>query len=443
MPTDKSWRILAIDDDPEIGEQIVRILTGELFGDKALPADVVSMNDFNSGLLGLEEARFDVVVLDVMLHDGGGKEEAGVRALAEIQARRFVPVVFYTALPPAVEHLKKPPLIQVVEKTAGAGIKALREAVRMAFDSGLPGVNRELMKHVEEVQRDYMWGFVSDNWSRLGAHDDRSSLAYLLARRLAVSLSGDGVEAFAKGLGGTRTTPQGKQPPMRLYLLPPPEVARMGDIVSGSVNGREGHWVVLSSSCDLEQGKASFVLLVGTEALIDQPEARGWRDAETPSGTKLKLLDSLLVNNRDKTQADRFHFLPAALTIPDLVVDFQRVESVERSEFDKLERLASIDSPYAESLLSRFVRFYGRVGTPDLDNTPTIDRVRPPAAPPAAVRSTTIEPPISVASGSLAKATHEEHSASPMKLAEAEPAGPSMELDQDVEAVPPGTESAR
>ena len=31
MPTDKSWRILAIDDDPEIGEQIVRILTGELF----------------------------------------------------------------------------------------------------------------------------------------------------------------------------------------------------------------------------------------------------------------------------------------------------------------------------------------------------------------------------------------------------------------------------
>jgi hypothetical protein len=93
--------------------------------------------------------------------------------------------------------------------------------------------------------------------------------------------------------------------------------------------------------------------------------------------------------------------------------------------------------------LSRFVRFYGRVGTPDLDNTPTIDRVRPPAAPPAAVRSTTIEPPISVASGSLAKATHEEHSASPMKLAEAEPAGPSMELDQDVEAVPPGTESAR
>ena len=32
-----------------------------------------------------------------------------------------------------------------------------------------------------------------------------------------------------------------------------------------------------------------------------------------------------------------------------------------------LERLASLDSPFAEALLARFTRYFGRLGTPDLD----------------------------------------------------------------------------
>ncbi len=41
-----------------------------------------------------------------------------------------------------------------------------------------------------------------------------------------------------------------------------------------------------------------------------------------------------------------------------------------------LERLASLDSPFAEALLARFTRYFGRLGTPDLDVAVLLQRLR-------------------------------------------------------------------
>ena len=41
-----------------------------------------------------------------------------------------------------------------------------------------------------------------------------------------------------------------------------------------------------------------------------------------------------------------------------------------------LERLASLDSPFAEALLVRFTRYFGRLGTPDLDVAVLSQRLR-------------------------------------------------------------------
>ena len=42
----------------------------------------------------------------------------------------------------------------------------------------------------------------------------------------------------------------------------------------------------------------------------------------------------------------------------------------------ELERLASLDSPFAEALLARFTRYFGRLGTPDLDVAVLLQRLR-------------------------------------------------------------------
>ena len=58
------------------------------------------------------------------------------------------------------------------------------------------------------------------------------------------------------------------------------------------------------------------------------------------------------------------------------MVDFQQLVTLPREQMDGLERLASLDSPFAEALLARFARYFGRLGTPDLDLEVLVARLR-------------------------------------------------------------------
>jgi len=54
-------------------------------------------------------------------------------------------------------------------------------------------------------------------------------------------------------------------------------------------------------------------------------------------------------------------------TLPDLVLDFQQLVTLPRDQMDSLKRLAWLYSPFGEALPVRFARYFGRLGTPDLD----------------------------------------------------------------------------
>jgi CheY-like chemotaxis protein len=371
------WLVLVIDDDPDAARQAEEIVVRASSSNGGPVFDVCTKTSFEDGLRELERSRVDLVILDVRLGDDPAADDnAGLRTLRAIQERRFVPVVFYTAVPHIVRPLASPPLIDVVEK--GAGSSSLTEAVMRAFESSLPLVNRALVRYVEEMQRSYMWDFVARHWGEIGASTDRGAVAYLLARRLAASLGGVGMERLEADLGGAGSpAPAGTVPPMRMYLMPPLEEILVGDVVHGMAGGRTGHWVVLSPSCDLVQDKAEFVLLAAAEPLTDLREVLAWRRGLPGPGTQRKNeLSAVLRNNRAKGQAERYHFLPGALSLPDLLVDFQRLQTVERTSFDGLARIASLDSPYAEVITNRFLRHYSRLGARDVDITPTVERLR-------------------------------------------------------------------
>jgi hypothetical protein len=59
-----------------------------------------------------------------------------------------------------------------------------------------------------------------------------------------------------------------------------------------------------------------------------------------------------------------------------MLVDFQQLVAWQRGHMDTLDRLASLDSPFAEALLARFARYFGRLGTPDLDVAVLLQRLR-------------------------------------------------------------------
>jgi CheY-like chemotaxis protein len=231
-----TWQLLFVDDDPDFCQQVQEFLDGE-----TIPPDdrlqVKTLNNFDDALNELEVHRFDLLILDVRLgpHSITPDEEAGTTTLQAIQQRRFIPVVFYTGLPHLVRHLVTP-LIQVVEKTEE--LPRLLESLKSIFATRVPAVNRALIRHLETIQRDYMWDFVASHWGQFGDTSDHTSLAYLLARWLATSLSGSGIQQLAQELGdatGTAVT-EGHVHPMRYYVIPPVEPAPLaGDIYQGQV----------------------------------------------------------------------------------------------------------------------------------------------------------------------------------------------------------------
>jgi len=325
---------LFVDDDPDFCRQVQEFLEGEIIppGDRL---QVETLNDFGAALNELEIRRFDLLILDVRLgpHSSMPSEEAGLATLQAIRQRRFIPVVFYTGLPHLVRHMETP-LVQVVEKSGE--LLPLLDSLRNIFATRVPAVNRALIRHLETIQREYMWTFVANHWEQFSDTSDHTSLAYLLARRLATSLSGSGIQQLAQELGdstGTAVT-AGQMHPMQYYVIPPVELAPLaGDVYQGQGGEHNGYWVLLTPSCDLVTGreKADLVLLEHCLPLTDQVEYQQWRDGlPTPPRTSNGKLQDLFRNNRRDSQSERFYFLPGALSLPDLVVDFQQLMTLQQ-----------------------------------------------------------------------------------------------------------------
>jgi len=366
-----AWRILVVDDDPQIGRQVKE--RADLLDENApYHLQVTATERFEEALRLLEAAAFDLLVIDVRGQgEGDPDNEIGVRTLKEIQARRFIPTVFYTGLPALVNYLATP-LVRVVEKTEG--VERLLAIAGELIDTKLPHLNRALLSHVQGVQADYMWKFVAQHWTALAEERDGLTLAYLLARRLSASLTPGQIGKLAEALGNTPgDLPQGDNVHAAEYYLMPsltdaPSLA--GDIYSFP----EGHYrVLLTPSCDLVRKKCEFTLWAGCIHLSETSEYKAW----AADKTKEKPLRALMRNNRDK-QPDRYFFLPGAYTVPDLVVDFERLSHTSYGELDQSRRIASLDSPFVESLLSRFARFFGRLGTPDLETSLVMARLNSP-----------------------------------------------------------------
>jgi CheY-like chemotaxis protein len=372
-------QILHLDDEVEVLENVKEFLTKEEIPGWGQP-QVESIAQFSDALAALELRRFDLMILDVRLGGHGEQdvppaEEEGVRTLVQIMQRRFLPIVFWTGLPRQVQHLATP-LVYVREKSGG--LDTLHESVCELFATELPALNRALIHLIEEEQRQYMWEFVANHWTGLREGGDPMALAYLLVRRLGRSLSGPGIQRLATELGsGGVAPPPEKIHAAEMYIVPPFQDTGpgVGDIYRESEGNDDPRWwLMVTPSCDLEWNKAEHVILAACTSLDQDDRVHAWQ--ENDSGENRRKVKELL-GHKTGGQDDRNLFLPAAPTLPDLVVDFQRLRSVPRDQLDNMERVASLASPFAEAAVNRFTRYFGRVGTDDLDVDAIMTRLKP------------------------------------------------------------------
>ena len=349
--SDRIWRVLIIDDNENMARDALRELNDAFEDDFALKIQSTIENDFDRGYELVANGTCDIVVLDVRKDRTAGNPEdrtQGKRVYSEIREVRFLPVIFWTALPGEVADYEMEPLVRVFAKE---DLDKVPDAVRAAISSGVAEITWDIEHHVADVMRQYLWDELAPHWQE-DTDGDPKQLAYVLITRVASSLR-------------ARDIPGLVERPSHRYVYPPvSEALESGQVLlrRGGSGEEEDEWyVVLTPACDLRQNKAEFVLLARARLLEKHKRYIEWIQGSM-SKTKWSDLQQLLSG-----ALLRYVYLPAFRDIPDLVVDFEETVAVPKSDIEPYKPKVSLSSPYSEALLAKHSQYLGRIGTPDLN----------------------------------------------------------------------------
>lgn len=363
--------------------QLKEFLEGEEFSFGRV--QVTGAGSFDSALALLRERKIDLVILDVFRGGPPQGDRAGIGVLENWRSTGFAPVILHTALPEGLdEHCNA--FVRLVPKEAGNFARLARE-IEELFALKIPQVHRAIFEHLEASLRDYMWNFVAANWKEIGGLVPRPDFARLLVHRLGLQFARVGVGAVVEqlhpGAPGGDPEPQ-KVHPAEYYIKPPLDPDPMlGDMRLLNRGDKDELFVVVWPSCDLVlrggKCKVDRALCARAVPIGGFEEHQKWAETATPPESATKALVALMSNNRKGPQPERYYFLPAVWDIPAVVIDFQQLEHVSVEELRGAQCLATVASPFAEAIGARFVRYLGRVGTPDLDTTLALEALRPAA----------------------------------------------------------------
>jgi hypothetical protein len=348
---EKTWRILIIEDNPDLAADAQREITEAFEQNPSIDVDVQIETDFDAGFARVQNGDSDVVVLDVRRdtpRPTSADETAGHAVFLDIKEARFAPVIFWTALPEKVAHEVMPPLVAVVTKDDTDKLPA---AIEAAIASHAVDTISDIEKQVASVLKKHMWTELGPHWDEYTEGAEPATIAQVLISRLARILDEDREQSFTAH-------------PSHRYVYPPAsKMHAPGDILRDS-SGE--WWVVLTPACDFEQKKFDFILLAHAGPLETHEKYQGWTAARAKGNTAKAEWNELRKDVLTATQG-RYHYLPAFRDIPDLVIDLENVRSVTADMLEAMDPIASLVSPFSQALLIQYSHFRGRIGIPDLD----------------------------------------------------------------------------
>lgn len=354
-------KILYVDDDIENFNDLKDVLNGKTINGYEITID--SEIYFEHAVE--KSLEYNLIILDLFKGNAmSGGVDKGSAIYDSIRSSIFVPIIFYSANPASVAHLRSQ-VVGVANKLDA--IESLLSEIERLTKHNLPLLKEKVHAFIEEEFKKYFWGIIQPQNNIFKPESDDFSLGYMLLRNMADTLSRDNI----RQLLGDDTIKEDKVHPMEFYIYPTDTTTeyQTGEIIKNKETNEI--FVILTPSCDLVERvkkgvagrNASFVLLVKTTKLTDTIEYQTF--LENPIKDNKNKVDSLIRNNT----RDRYFFLPQTPFIENRVIDFQNKEIVSYEQLcAKFERIAKLDNPYAQSMAATHARYYNRIGCPDIDS---------------------------------------------------------------------------
>lgn len=398
----KDLRILYIEDNAEERDGLKEVLSGQKVDGHTMIIDCEPSFD-----KAIEKSQnYHIVILDLYRGDAtNGGKEVGSEIFNKVRASFFVPIVFYSGNIAGIKDLKSQ-VVGVASK--GGEIDELKSEIERLTKHNLPFLKESIHDSIEDEFKKFFWDVVQKENDRFVPDADDYSLGYMLLRNFADSLSKENI----KKIIGDDTINHEKVHPMEFYIYP---IEKTKEFENGEIIRRKNNndiFVILTPSCDFvssggRKRKVEHVLLVKSVSLdqtdeykkfsnikkkqqevaecacqIDELEQKGEddiaklkekRDKLESNISNLKASFSQFLNSG---KSDRFFFLPGTPFMSNRVIDFQDKTTVDYSSLKTdFERIAKLDSPFAQSMTSSFIRYYNRIGFPDIDTDYVINHL--------------------------------------------------------------------
>ena len=350
-------KILYVDDDIENFNDLKDVLNGKTINQYEIAIE--SETSFENAIA--KSSEYNLIILDLFKGNAmSGGVDKGSTIYDSIRSSIFVPIIFYSANPASVTHLRSQ-VVGVANKLDD--IESLISEIGRLTKHNLPLLKEKVHAFIENEFKKYFWETIHPQNNIFKPELDDLSLGYMLLRNMADTLSRDNI----RQLLGDDTIKEDKVHPMEFYIYPTDSTKEFqtGEILRHKNNN--DIYVILTPSCDFiiradHKRKVDYVLLLKTKLLTDTVEYSKYQN------NKEKYADSLkrLINS-DK--GDRYFFLPQTPFIENRIIDFQNKEVVSYEELEnKFERIAKLDNPYAQSMAATYSRYYNRIGFPDIDS---------------------------------------------------------------------------
>lgn len=357
----KDLKILYIEDDKGNREDLVDLLSGLVINECKITIEGEEL--FENATQRIYNEGFHLVILDLYKgRAGDGGEMLGLTTLEDVKSHIFVPIIFYSGNISAVRELKSQ-VIGVATKGGVEGIDELKNEIGRLTSHNLPFINENIYKFINGKIKEYFWGTIQKNNTTFKPDNNDFSLGYLLLRNIGNSLYRDNIYKIL----GDNSIAEDKVHPMEFYIYPRKDDVEYenGDILEN--NESKNVYVILTPSCDListetRQRKAERVLLVKAKCLTEMDEYIAYKGKQN-NDNKKRL--SKIINS---AKSDRYFFIPGTPFITNRVIDFQDKSMVDYGELNaNFKRIAKLDNPFAQSMTASFIRYYNRIGFPDID----------------------------------------------------------------------------
>jgi response regulator reciever domain protein len=352
----KELKLLYIEDDKQNRDDLIALLQNDTLCN--FKVNIEAVDTFDNAIEKINSKPYHIIILDIYkgnpINEG---EQLGLQILEQIQSKSFIPVIFYSGNTKDVQDLKSQ-IVGVVTK-GDDGFNGLKLEIERLIKFNLPFIKENIHACLEEELKNYFWKIIHNQRDKFRPEINDFSLGYLMLRKFSSSLSRDKISEIL----GDNSLNKEKVHPMQFYIYP----TNLAEYECGEILEKDKEvFVILTPSCDFilreKSRKVDEVLLAKTTLLSNTKEYREYQSKKDVN-KKEKLIR--LIESR---KGDRYFFLPQTPFIENRIIDFQSKKMVKYDDLANYTRVAKLDSPYAESMVSSFIRYYNRIGYPDIDS---------------------------------------------------------------------------